>query len=83
MAAAEAAIAPIIFAMRYGSSMVLRILSHFVFSTSTAACAFAEIVRSGAIESPLMPHEESLAIMDCMDEIRYQIDLKYPFEDND
>jgi predicted dehydrogenase len=47
------------------------------------AAHFAEIVRSGAIESPLMPHEESLAIMDCMDEIRYQIDLKYPFEDND
>jgi predicted dehydrogenase len=47
------------------------------------AAHFAEIVRSGAIESPLMSHDESLAIMDCMDEIRYQIHLKYPFENND
>lgn len=44
------------------------------------AAHFAELVRSGKIESELMSHEESLAIIDCMDEIRYQIDLKYPFE---
>ena len=44
------------------------------------AAHFAELVRSGKTESELMSHEESLAIMDCMDEIRYQIDLKYPFE---
>lgn len=44
------------------------------------AAHFGELVRSGAIESELMTHEESIAIMDCMDEIRYQIGLKYPFE---
>lgn len=41
---------------------------------------FAEVVRSGELESPLMSHIESLAIMSVMDEIREMIGLKYPFE---
>ena len=41
---------------------------------------FAEIVRSGEIESPIMSHSESIAIMQVMDEIREMIGLKYPFE---
>lgn len=41
---------------------------------------FAEVVRSGELESPLMSHNESLAIMSVMDEIREIIGLKYPFE---
>lgn len=41
---------------------------------------FAEVVRNGAIESPIMSHSESLAIMQVMDEIREMIGLKYPFE---
>lgn len=44
------------------------------------AAHFAQVVRDGKLESELMPHNESLAIMECMDEIRYQIGLKYPFE---
>ena len=46
------------------------------------AAHFANLVREGKLESELMPHSETLAIMDCMDEIRYQIGLKYPFEEN-
>jgi len=41
---------------------------------------FAQIVRSGELESPLMSHNESLAIMHVMDEIREMIGLRYPFE---
>jgi predicted dehydrogenase len=44
------------------------------------AIEFANIVRSGEIESPIMSHIESLAIMQVMDEIREMIDLRYPFE---
>ena len=38
-------------------------------------------LRAGATESPIMPLDESLAIMTTMDEIRRQIGLRYPFED--
>ena len=44
------------------------------------ARVFAEVVRSGELESPLMSHQESLAIMRVMDEIREMIGLRYPFE---
>ena len=44
------------------------------------ALAFENIVRSGKIESPVMNHGESLAIMETLDEIRKQIGLRYPFE---
>ncbi len=43
---------------------------------------FAEVVRSGELESSIMSQIESLAIMHVMDEIRETIDLKYPFEAN-
>jgi predicted dehydrogenase len=38
-------------------------------------------LRAGEVESPIMPLDESLAIMATMDEIRRQIGLRYPFED--
>ena len=41
---------------------------------------FARIVRAGEIESELMTHQDSLEIMEIMDEIREQIGLRYPFE---
>ncbi len=44
------------------------------------AAEFARVVRSGAIESPLMTHETSLFMMEQMDEIRAQIGLRYPNE---
>ncbi len=44
------------------------------------AAHFANLVRSGRLESELMTHEDSLSIMNAMDEIRYQIGLTYPFE---
>jgi predicted dehydrogenase len=41
---------------------------------------FARVVRSGEIESPLMPHATSLELMRQMDEVRRQIGVKYPGE---
>lgn len=35
-------------------------------------------IRAGLIESPVMPHAETLAIMGTLDEIRAQIGLRYP-----
>jgi len=43
----------------------------------------AEAMRclgAGEIESPLMPHADTLATVEVMDEIRAQIGLRYPFE---
>lgn len=36
--------------------------------------------RAGEIESPLLPHADTLATMETMDEIRRQIGLRYPEE---
>ena len=44
------------------------------------AAEVARCVRAGLVESPVMPHEESLSIMETMDAIRAQWGLKYPFE---
>ena len=37
-------------------------------------------IRAGAIESAVMPHAETLATLDWMDQIRASIGLRYPFE---
>ena len=37
-------------------------------------------IRAGLIESPQMPHAETLAIVCWMDEFRRQIGVSYPFE---
>ncbi len=44
------------------------------------AIEMARVVRSGAVESPLMPWSETLAVMQSLDEIRRQIGLTYPSE---
>ena len=44
------------------------------------AIEFAHCVRSGNIESPLLPHNESISVMESMDEIRRQVGLHYPIE---
>jgi predicted dehydrogenase len=44
------------------------------------AIEMARVVHSGEIESPLMPHHETISVMKTMDEIRRQIKLTYPFE---
>lgn len=38
-------------------------------------------IRAGLIESPVMPHEETLSIMGTLDEIRAQIGLRYGADD--
>ncbi len=42
--------------------------------------AVAESIRAGRTESPIMPLDESLAIMQTMDEIRARWGLRYPME---
>jgi len=37
-------------------------------------------IQEGVTESPIMPLDESLGIMNIMDEIRKQWGLRYPFE---
>jgi predicted dehydrogenase len=37
-------------------------------------------IRAGLIESPTMPHAETLATLRWMDEIRRQLGVRYPFE---
>jgi len=44
------------------------------------AIEMARVVRSGQLESPLMPWSETVAVMQSLDEIRRQIGLSYPFE---
>ena len=38
------------------------------------------LLREGALESPLLPHAESIALLELMDEIRRRIRVQYPFE---
>ena len=44
------------------------------------AIEFAHCVRAGKIESPLLPHNESISVMESIDEIRRQVGLRYPNE---
>ena len=41
----------------------------------------AACIMAGRIESPVMPLDETLTVMQTMDEIRRQIGLKYPMEE--
>jgi len=40
-------------------------------------------VRAGDIESARMPHDETLAIIGWLDELRRQVGVRYPFESAD
>ena len=44
------------------------------------AAEVARCVREGKLESDIIPHEESIAIMGILDDIRAQWNLKYPME---
>ena len=41
---------------------------------------FCECVQAGLPESPVIPHADSLAALEAMDDFRAQIGLRYPFE---
>lgn len=42
--------------------------------------AFMDLIRTGKRDSEVMPLAESLTIMETMDTLRGQWDLKYPME---
>ena len=44
------------------------------------AIEMARVVATGALESPLMPWDQTIAVMKTMDAIRQQIGLQFPFE---
>ena len=39
-------------------------------------------VRAGDIESPVVPHAETLAVLGWMDRIRALAGVRYPFDDD-
>ena len=44
------------------------------------ALEIERMLRDGDVESPLLPHAESIALIELMDEIRRRIGVHYPFE---
>ncbi len=44
------------------------------------ALEVGRMLRDGDVESPLLPHAESIGLLDLMDELRRRIGLRYPFE---
>ena len=42
--------------------------------------AVMKCLESGALECETMPHEESLSIMQTLDQVRQQLGLRYPME---
>jgi len=44
------------------------------------AVEVARCVREGLLESPIMPHQETLDILKTMDTLRAQWGIKYPME---
>jgi len=44
------------------------------------ACHMAQLVADGATESPYMPLDETVSIMETMDEIRRQVGVRFPGE---
>jgi predicted dehydrogenase len=59
----------------------LRVAAPFVRNGFEGEIAEVQVaVRAGLVESPRMPHAESLALLRWMDAIRLQIGVRYPFE---
>ncbi len=44
------------------------------------ALELARMLRDGEVESPLLPHAESIGLIELMDELRRRIGVQYPFE---
>lgn len=39
-------------------------------------------IENGLIESPMMPHEESISIMKQMDSLRMEWNVRYPMDED-
>ena len=44
------------------------------------ALELARMLRNGEIESPLLPHAESIGLIELMDDLRRRMGVQYPFE---
>ncbi len=44
------------------------------------ALELERMLRDGDVESPLLPHAESIGLLELMDELRRRIGVQYPFE---
>ena len=44
------------------------------------ALEMERMIREGDVESPLLPHAESIGLLELMDEIRRRMGVRYPFE---
>ena len=44
------------------------------------ALELARMLRDGDVESPLLPHAESIGLLELMDELRRRMGVQYPFE---
>ena len=44
------------------------------------ALEMGRMIREGDLESPLLPHAESIGLLELMDEIRRRMGVRYPFE---
>jgi hypothetical protein len=44
------------------------------------AAEVARCLADGLVESPLLPHAETLRVMEAMDEVRRQVGVRYPGE---
>lgn len=66
--------------LRVGGKEEVAETPHRVNGYEYEAAEVARCVRQGLLESPDMPHGESLEIMEMMDALRHEWGVSYPFE---
>lgn len=66
--------------IRDGKTTHVRVPEHAPEGFAYEVKHFCECVEKGLLESPIIPHADSLAALEVMDEFRAQIGLRYPFE---
>ena len=65
---------------RDGKTAHVRVPEHAPEGFAYEVRHFRECVEKGLLESPIIPHADSLAALEVMDAFRAQIGLRYPFE---